>query len=246
MTSLMLYQRLCASGKLLKYNLNHKVLQPFRSVNIRNIHSVKEPILKNKCLFCVPKRNFYGLFRKKTMQQLKIKDDVPDQYILIYRSMMDKYIFLAQIITSVTAFIVIVTTIIKNDYLNVELDTSLFKSQPRQTENEMYVYVATFAIIVAVLQVMVSRLPIRIYNLPQQKNYIFVFRGNYPLTHRKAVCKAGDVIPIPESGILPWNDARYLIKHQQKLILLDKYFRRPADLYIMIGVQKDPDVDEKE
>lgn len=241
----MIYQRLCTSGRLLKSNLKHKSVHPFNSANICNINSVKDPVFKNKFFFSIPKRNFYGLFRRDTKERLKIKDNVPDQYILIYRSTMDKYILYAQIITNVTAFIAIVSAIIKHDFSNTKIDPSLFKSQVRQIENEMYVYIGVFVAIVAILQVMISRLPIRIYNLPQQKKYIFVFYGNYPLTHRKVTCKAGDVMPFSESGIMPWRNEQYFIKNEQKVILIDKYFRRSADLYIMLGVQRDPDVDDK-
>ncbi|XP_018565100.1 uncharacterized protein LOC108906350 [Anoplophora glabripennis] len=246
MISVMMSQKLCASGRLLKSNFKHKILQSFSYVNIRNINSIKRELIFKSKSFYVPKRNFYRLFRRETKEQLKIKDEVPDQYTLIYRSTMDRYILYAQIITTFTALIAIVTTIVKHDFSNPQLDFSEFRTHPREVDNEIYVYMTAFITIVVILQVMISRLPIRIYNLPQQKKYIFVFHGNYPFSKRKLVCKIGDVVPLPETGVLPWKDGRYLIKNEQKLILVDRYFRRPADLYIMLGVQRDPDVDENE
>lgn len=239
----MIFQKMCASGKLL--NLKHKILVSFSSVNIRNINSIKKDIILKNKFSCASKRNFYTFFRRETKEQLKVKDDVPDQYNLIYRSTMDRYILFAQIITTVTAFIATVTTIITYDFSNSQLDFSNFKSHPREVEGEIYVYMTAFIAIVVILQVMISRLPIRIYNLPQQKKYIFIFYGNYPFTKRKVVCKIGDVFPLSTTGILPWKEGRYLINNEQKVILVDKYFRRPADLYIMLGVQRDPDVDEE-
>ncbi|KAJ8929423.1 hypothetical protein NQ314_017872 [Rhamnusium bicolor] len=237
---------MCAPGKLFNVNICHKLFR-ITNANIHNLKSFeKAPILKNKLTLVIPKRSFFGWFKRPSKNQLKIADNVPDEYILIYRNTMDRYIFFAQLITTLSAFIIIVSSIIKHDLTNMELDFSSWTYPPRQTENEIYVYVAAFTCLVVILQVLVSRLPIRIYNLPQQKKYIFVIYGNYPFTQKKLTTKVGEIASLPETGISPWKNDRYIIKNQQTLILLDKYFRRPADLYIMLGVQRDPDVDEKE
>nr|CAI5838004.1 unnamed protein product [Callosobruchus analis] len=187
------------------------------------------------------RRSLFRFFKRPKKEELKIKDNIPDHYKLIYRNAMQRYIWFSQVITSTSAVIVGVSTIIKTDFVKYE-DASLMT----QISGEMFVYMATFITVLVVLQLMIHRIPIRIYYLPQQKKYIMIFFGGHPLSSRRVVCKAGDVVQLPVTGLLPWKECSFEIKNKQKVILFDNYFRRPGDLHVLLGIQEDPDADNSD
>lgn len=200
-------------------------------------------VSKNKPLFSNIKiiynqQNSRNLFRfkKATAEHLKIKDNVPDQYNLIYRNTMDKYLVTAQIIsTSCALFLVLILLYIDSPK---EKFRPKKKDQPKHIENETQIFTAFLICFCVTLQAVISKLPIRIYNLPQQDKYLFVFYRSLPLATRNLTCVREEVIKLEETGILPWKDSRYELKNKQNVILLEPYFRRPADLNILLGYQK--------
>ncbi|KAJ8922146.1 hypothetical protein NQ315_004081 [Exocentrus adspersus] len=241
-----MYQRICASTRLLSFALKRSNLQILKA-NIYNKYNSKvEPLFRSPIRFSVPKRNFFQYFRraKATPEELKIKDNVPDQYALIYRCKMERYLLYTQVVTVVCATVVSLCLIIRYDFSDIHYDYSDWKTPHRQVKNEYFVYLGSLITLVVFLQIVVSRLPVRIYNLAQQKKYILVFYGNLPFSTKRAICNVGDIVPLPEIEVLPWGQDRYMLKNKRNLIIFEQYFRKPADLYIMLGVQKDPDADE--
>nr|CAH7752092.1 unnamed protein product [Callosobruchus chinensis] len=198
----------------------------------------------NSSFLCRPtidfttRRSLFRFVKRPKKEELKIKDNIPDQYKLIYRNPMHRYIWFAQVITSATAVIVGLVTIIKTDFVRYE---DAF--QTPEISGEAIVYMASFIAVLVVLQLMIHRIPIRIYYLPQQKNYIMIFFGSHPFTSRRVICKAGDVVQLPIATLVPWKESSFEIKNKQKVILFDEYFRRPGDLHVLLGIQDDPDAD---
>lgn len=198
-------------------------------------------------IFFFQKRNFYNLWRKSSIEELKIKDNIPISYKLIYKNRLDTYLLFTQIITTSTATLMALFFMFSDD--GVTLKRSGEKLNRRHFENDDLVFITIFFLLVVLLQSILIKMPVRIYNHPQKKHYTLVFYGNIPFTQRSCTCKAGELFEYytDRGHVLPWNDSTYVLKtqtDQKKLYLIERYFQRPADLYIMMGVQSDPDVDE--
>lgn len=196
---------------------------------------------KSQGVTFLQKRNFFGFLKKPSIEELKIKDEVPDYYKLIYKNKMSNYLLLAQLTTSTSA--VIVALVFMFTY-NKETQKSTQLGNTYLESDDVFIYFAVFATFVALLQILLSKTPIRIYNYPQKKKYVLVYYGNFPFTQKTATCKAGQLIELPENNFFP---SQYLVdveRHPHKIYLIEHWFHRPADLYIMLGVQRDPEADE--
>ncbi|CAH1986380.1 unnamed protein product [Acanthoscelides obtectus] len=214
--------------------------QPIRLLStIKNQRNI--PFLRRRTLEVTSRRSLFSLFRRPKKEELKIKDNVPDEYMLIYRNRMDRYLMYTQLITSASAAFIVIYTTIKVDYLT-RGDTS----QLPVVSTEAYFYMAAFVTAIVILQIMMYRTPLRIYYLPQQKKYTMIFYGSYPFSYRRVFCKGGEVVKLPVTGVSPWKECMYEIKNKQKIILLDDYFRRPGDLFVLMGEQEDPDADHND
>ncbi|XP_060519365.1 uncharacterized protein LOC132697765 [Cylas formicarius] len=224
----------------------------FRIINEVNSNCKYHSIQRLNCLsnlknLPVIKRNFFNLFRKPSKNQLRLKDKVPDGYELIYRNIADRYIFLCQLVNGVTILVVGVVTMLDLDQaqkLQFNPNDQL-KVAHKQTAKEIVVYISVFIVIYVILQLLVSQVPVRVYCCPKSQKYLSIFYGNLPFTMRRLQFQVGDVKQASNNFMkLPWTEYQYEIKDQQKIILLEQYFRRPADLFIMLGTQRDPDVEK--
>lgn len=199
--------------------------------------------------FGTPRRYFFKMFRNATERDLKIKDNVPVEYNLIYRNTMTKYIYATQFVTCFTAGIACLAFMFNSDIETYDMRYSQWSSKTKTVENEEYVFIFAFIFVVALMQVCISRLPLRIYKVPStnETKYLLICPGNLPLSGVRVNFSQGELNHVRESGILPWKENRYLIKADnevKRIILIDHYFRRPADLNIMLGEQRDPEVDK--
>ncbi|RZC35168.1 hypothetical protein BDFB_008305 [Asbolus verrucosus] len=231
---------ICAVEKCLRINLVSKSSFHFVSggphLRLRDV----APMVSRRTYFL-------KIFRKPSQRDLKIKDDIPDAFVMIYRNTMSKYIFGAQVISVIASSLVLLAIVTKSDYEDYKRDFEKWSPTSRTTPNEHLYYILFFVTFLVLLQVMVSRTPIRIYKVPQTPKYITVSYGNYFFTKEKYAFKRGEIHHMEERGFLPWRENMYAIEKEtdrRTVILLDHYFRRPADLSIMLGEQRDPDLDD--
>lgn len=199
----------------------------------------KKPLLN---LGTSQKRNFFGFLRKPSIEELRIKDKVPENYKLIYRNKMDYYLLLSQMITTTTVSLMGIMLIFAK---GIHVNSAIVKNASFE-ENDAFIMLTVFIVSVVLLQVVLYKIPIRIYNFPQIKKYKVVFYGNIPLTHKTITCNAGELIDLPEGGTELLKNARYLLKSERTIYLFEYYFQRPADLHIMMGLQSDPDIEDNE
>lgn len=198
------------------------------------------------CKSQLPRCTFYTWFARKSESQLKIADNVPKDYKLIYKTTFDNYLMGCQLLSSVLIAIVGCTILLNPNFNDVPNESS--KSKARATDNEAMVYLTCFVIFVIILQQMIARIPIRIYNHSETKPYIFVLFGNLPFTKKHLVCTVNEISKMEVKGVFPWKDCRYKItkeEHDHNILLWDYYFRKPADFNILLGYQKDDDDDYK-
>lgn len=194
------------------------------------------------------KRNFYNLWRKPSIEELKLKDNVPDNWKLIYKNKLDTYLLFIQIVTTTTATLLALALLVTESNNNEDRWTNV-TPDVKHYDSDFFVFLTAFLVIVVVLQSLLSKMPIRIYNHPNKKEYKMFFYGNIPFSQKSCTYRAGQIFEYTEEKQFPWDNLAYLLKinegDQRKLYLLEGYFRRPADLYIMMGLQSDPDADEK-
>lgn len=192
------------------------------------------------------KRNYHGFWRKPSIHELKEKDGVPGDYKLIYRNKMDNYLWYIQMITTTTATLMVLK-MMSSEGLNFKALPELINDKTFE-QSDSFTLMTFFIVAVVLLQSLVYKMPIRIYNCPQLKKYQLVFYGNMPFTQKTFSCKAGEVIEYSQRSLSPWRDQRYLLNSDEKRIvyLFEQYFHRSADLHIMMGLQDDPDFEDKE
>lgn len=230
--------------KIIDRSIKTKVSTIFNSLKIHTFNGTKTPILKTNSASIVSKRTFFKILRKPSKDDLRVLDNIPDHFKLIYRNNLERYILYTQIGTCVSIVIVVIFCIFFVGSPTKELKfLGEQKHVPRSTENEFEIYIAIFVTIVVLLQVMITKMPLRIYYCCKQKKYILILPTNLPFTNGRMTCKVGDLEKLPVQGILPWKDARFML-NDKNIILIDDHFRRPADLWVMMGIQKDPDSEE--
>lgn len=128
------------------------------------------------------------------------------------------------------------------------IDTQLpWSRETVSSENEEIVYMTFLVLFVVITQLAVSRTPLRVYKMAETKSYISVSYGAF-FNFSKYNFKQGQITPLPPNSILPWRDSRYMIDRttDKRIVFLHQaYFRRPADLSIMLGLQRDPALEEE-
>ncbi|XP_057672183.1 uncharacterized protein LOC130903851 [Diorhabda carinulata] len=226
--------------------INWSIKTKFSSKNLKlhTFNGSKLPILKTNSHSNTSKRGFFKILRKPTKEDLKMLDDIPDHFKLIHRNTMERYILYTQIGTCLSIVIVVIFCMFSIKSSTKELKfLGQQKHVPRSTQNELEIYLAIFVALVVILQLIILKMPLRIYYCCKQKKYILIFPTNLPFTYSRMTCEVGDLEKLPLQGILPWKDARFRIK-DRNIILIDDHFRRPADLSVMMGIQKDPDSED--
>lgn len=214
--------RTCLINQL-KRSYFHKSTQTILNVKCSNYN-------QNKLI------SFFRAFKKPDAIKFKIKDNIPEQYDLIYRNGMDNYLLVAHIFTTTTAALVCISTLIESGSETMKFEK--WATKPKTTDSDMIIMVSAFIFFWVALQAIVAKMPIRIYNYPKLNKYILIFHGNIPLLKSTIHCNVSDFSKVRPRGILPWKDFTYEIENNRNVILIENYFRRPADLNIILGYQK--------
>lgn len=243
-----MFALLCRTCTIFSNNLRHESRSFLhkRFLYVPNIRFRKHVEFKQELYY--QKRSIYNLWRKPSIEELKLKDNIPSNWNFIYKNKLDNYFLSAQILTTATASLLALALIFSETRDVGNLGNTI--QHVKHYESDYLVFFTGFVLFVVLLQVLLSKSPIRIYNNPQKKEYKMIFYGNVPFTTNSCDCKVGQIIEYPDESSLPWNNSAYLLKtdanNQRKLYLLEMYFKRPADLFIMMGIQSDPDVKDKD
>lgn len=196
-----------------------------------------------------PKRNFFWIFKKLTKREARAKDKVPDSYILIYRNSIDNYMqatHLVLLCTNIAAAALCLTS--SGDYFKMERlpileEKGLLGIPLKPIDNQLTYILVCFVVLASVTYLYSSRMPVRIYYNAQKANYICCFNGFFPNQLKKQIVKIGEIAPLfKKETIFPFGDVTYRHLNGYRLILFDNYFRKPSDLYVMLGEQLDPNV----
>ncbi|XP_050517188.1 uncharacterized protein LOC126891890 [Diabrotica virgifera virgifera] len=231
-----------------------RVLNSYSRSNILNIvngcklHSNGSFLYKNNTSL-ISKRSFFNLFRKPTRDKLYVLDNVPDHFEIIHRNRMERYILVTRLGTWITSSIVFVFIILKygSPKNHMEFIGSRTDVQ-RSSQNEFEIYLAMFTGLIVTLHLLIMKMPLRIYYSSPLKKYTMIVPSHLPFDNKRLSFTIGQLQKLPMTGILPWRDARYRIKYEndeKSLILMEDHFRKPADLWIMLGVQRDPNHEQE-
>lgn len=224
---------------LASYSQNLKWTSFPARIQLIQLHTRNHALLKPHSHPVFTKRTFlYGLFKKPSTKTVKKLDCISDDYNLIYRNTMYRYLLVAQILSSLSTAVIVIFAL---SNFSGSSRSEFNEVIPFYTDNEILFYVTCFITLTAIVQVMIAKLPLRIYNCPQNQKYKFVFYGVLPFKTKQTVCKVNEVIKLEESGFMPWRDSKYELLNKREIILFEHCFRKPVDLNIMLGYQKQPD-----
>lgn len=213
------------------------------------LNRLEKPSFTRKILtpLITPRRTFFWIFRKQTKREIRIKDQPPDFYQLIYRNGVDHYFLVGQYCAFFMSITVTLAAVYKSEkWVNLSEHPSgpYEESSPEAVDsNEMLLWVSAFLFLVCLFYFYLSRMPMRIYYYPKKQKYLFCFYGPVPNQIKKQSIIVGDLQPIADKGFTPWSSQMYLHKSGQRLLMFENYFRHPADLYIMLGWQDDPSLE---
>lgn len=224
--------------KLVSFRNVNRIRHSFvRFVSFQDKFSTNKNTLAVNLIYQKRNVSFLKTFYKPTTEKLRTKDKVPPEFELIYRNVMSQYLVAAQIFTTVSSAIVTVITIIEAD-IRPAISFDSWRIQPKNAENEIPAVLVAFLFICISLQVMIMKMPVRIYSHLKMDKYLFVFHGNLPLTTKHLTSKTTEIVKLEGMNILPWKNARFEINNKLNVILMENYFRKPADFNILAGYQK--------
>lgn len=205
------------------------------NATIISIKLVRSTIVKSK-----GQCRLYNTRYSSLTEKFKAIDNVPEHFNLIYRNRMKNYLTIAQVCS---VFGIAATTLLvmfKEDSTEVDMD---FATKPKHYKDELVFFMTIIFGMGVMLQSLVYKCPIRIYNYPQKEKYIMVFYRSLPMLTRNIKCQVAEVTKLADNNVIPWGKNQYEINKQQKVILVHSYFRRPVDLQILLGEQPNDEVE---
>lgn len=181
-------------------------------------------------------RFFSSWFGKLSESTIKKNDKIDPEYKLVYNTTLDKYLVLGQIVTTTIGSALALTLAFCENITSVD-------SVPTEPNMELVLFASSLCFCILVVHRIIARVPIRIYKSQITKEYVFICRGALPFSKNYFTCVANELRKVEEvSPFLPWKESTYkLVKNneERKLVLMDYYFKRPVDLNILLGYQKE-------
>ncbi|XP_062544361.1 uncharacterized protein LOC134211485 [Armigeres subalbatus] len=170
-------------------------------------------------------------------ERYRKKDKVPEDYRIIYRAPMEHYLSACSLVTSFSfaAISVFAAYGYMHDYHTLSVPFEIDFQQLTANETDLLIFLGFFFAVNVLIRIMVNRYVLRIYR--NEDDYLAVFEGNLPFSRKQLKYKKGTVEPVPEGGIVPWQDARYKI-NDKSVLIIDGYFRTPSELYNMLKQNK--------
>ncbi|CAG9767982.1 unnamed protein product [Ceutorhynchus assimilis] len=200
------------------------------------------------------KRTYFWIFKRLTKREIRLADKPPPEYELIYRCTVDNYFLVIQYFgffaVATVGFIALLGAHrfymppSPRDDLYIGDREILGQDPINVNSDETSWLLAAFMTVYCCIYFFVARTPVRIYYYPQRQKYLLYFYGAIPKQVKKLKLKPGELDHC-ESFFKssPIAGHTYALKETgRKIILVDDYFRTTGDLYVLLGMQKDPNV----
>ncbi|XP_067629317.1 uncharacterized protein [Eurosta solidaginis] len=164
--------------------------------------------------------------------QLMKKDNVPQNYELVYHAPMELYITVAKNISTITTIFISSVALYSataNDFNipTTSVDSWGLVSHP----TDIWYFSCGFIFIAIAIRAFIARYPLRIYRF--KESYIAIFDSQLPFRSlRHKYCK--NEVKVVSNKFNPWNDSTIRLGKRTSLIL-SHYFRTPADYNQMMG-----------
>lgn len=149
-------------------------------------------------------------------------DEVSANFKLIYRAPMYNYVLASHSMVVFGPLLMVVGFLARvglKGYFPVDLELVIWTS-------------AFVAFNFSVLRIL-SMYVLRIYS-DENGSYIMVKSGTFPSQISKYSYSEGQLQKLEPTGYLPWQFSRFTLDGK-KSIILDYYFRKPSDLFAMLG-----------
>ncbi|XP_066139466.1 uncharacterized protein [Euwallacea fornicatus] len=203
-------------------------------------------------------RTYFWFFKRRTNREVRLVDNPPEDYELIYRYTFDNMMLSFQHLSLYTAVILGVSYLLKGRQIGVPAEGAKNKNTEKYEKNALgnvmliaedsdsIVFLTGYILLFCIFHVIMMRMPVRIYSHPTHKKYLMCFYGSMPNQLKKVPIKAGKLIRKPGTFNLLFKNDMYENKEtMEKYILYEHHFKWPADLYILLGEQEYPDVFDK-
>lgn len=180
-----------------------------------------------------------GFFKAspKRSLMLKQKDQIPKDFTLIYKAPMEdymKYGYPATMLLFLGAPLIMMYDYYKNGEIVLRREVSEIVFLNPQFE--ICVFAGALALCTWGICAVLFKYPVRLYKRNDQQEYIAMFLSAVPLRFRKFqyISATKKKFRNPLYFFVP--DCHYLLEGKKKAILMVHYFRTPADLCEMIGM----------
>ncbi|XP_075165629.1 uncharacterized protein LOC142238024 [Haematobia irritans] len=167
-------------------------------------------------------------------QQYQEKDKVPSNHQLIYRAPMESYVAWSMNVSSLTATIIGAAAIYQFSSNQPLLDASVTQTTLVMHTEDIYYFALGFLAINAVLRLVVSKFPLRIYK--NDGKYLAVYHSQLPGAVSHHHFNQGDVKEVTYF-FSPWNGATYKLGRKTSL-LLEEYFKTPVEFQQLLTKPK--------
>lgn len=218
------------------HRLHHCPLFP-RWLQGRLMHPVKL-LHKSSIRPTLPSRiaGFFKASPKRSLE-LKQKDQIPKDYTLIYKAPMEDYMKYGYPIT-MSMFLAAPLILMYDYYIHgkILLRKEMHEIVFINPELEICVFAGAMVLCTLGICAVLFKYPVRLYKRNDQQEYIAMFLSAVPLRVRKFqyVSAAKKTFRNPLYFFVP--DCHYVLEGNKKAILMPHYFRTPADLCEMIGM----------
>ncbi|KAL1501702.1 hypothetical protein ABEB36_006984 [Hypothenemus hampei] len=202
------------------------------------------------------KRNYFWIFKRRSNREIRVKDEPPVSYDLIYRCPFDNLLLSYQYIAFFAASAVgayIVYKSIQEKEENVEKNRQIFQGGSLDFKGFTYndrdtILITTiFGIFFILCQMLLSRIPVRIYRSPNRRNHVIYTLKTLPGNLNKLHLPTGNLLVTAKGTPLFGQDTTYEVKMTgEKFILYEQYFKRPLDMNILLFGEKNIDEEHDE
>lgn len=198
-----------------------------------------------------PKRNYFWIFKKRTNRELRLVDNPPESCELVYRCTMDNMFYSFQHLGFYTAALLCLGVLIESSKIeNIpleerdEVELTPSGHVAISAENQTHIMLGAFFFAYCVILWFMTRVPVRIYYHPGTGKYWMYLYKAFPSKVKIIKVGPGDLKESPGAMFNLWKYDMYEFeKSGENFLLLEEYFKYPADLYVMLGQQPERGAD---
>lgn len=169
---------------------------------------------------------------------LKQKDQIPKDFSLIYKAPMEDYMKYGYPVT-LLIFLMAPSIMMYHFYKNGKI--FMYRKEVRELvfldpEKELWFFAAAITLCTVGILAVLFKYPVRLYKRHDQQEYIAMFLSAVPMRVRKFQYTHAAQTQFRNPFYFFVPNCHYILGRKKKAILMAPYFRTPADLCEMLGM----------